>query len=385
MSYEDKRAYLQNKYPAISDLAAKAKSRMPNVSWAYLETGTGEEHQLHRNTEAFKSISLTPRFCKGQLSPSIKATLCGKTYDAPFGIAPIGLTGLMWPQAEVLLAEAAQRYNIPVTLSTVATETPETVGPIAKDLGWFQLYTPREPELCKTIMDRAWQSGYRTLVVTVDIPAPSRRERSKRAGMTMPPKITPNLIWQGITHPTWTAKTLKRGLPTLRTVREYATFRSLISVGAFVDGQMGGNLSWDYCKRIRDDWKGDVIIKGILHPLDAEECIKLGVDAIGVSNHGGRQFDGAASAIELLPAIVRQVNNRCPIIFDSGIRTGLDILKAIHLGADFVLLGRAFIYGVAALGALGPDHVCEVMAGDLKNNMTQMGVSTLEEIRSLES
>ena len=170
MSYEDKRDDLLNKYPAISDLAAKAKSRMPNVSWAYLETGTGEEHQLRRNIEAFKDITLTPRFCKGQLSPKIKTTFCGQTYNAPFGIAPVGLTGLMWPQAELLLAKTAQRYNIPVTLSTVATETPETVGPIAKDLGWFQLYTPREPELCKTIMDRAWQSGYKTLVITVDIP-----------------------------------------------------------------------------------------------------------------------------------------------------------------------------------------------------------------------
>ena len=383
MSYEKKRDYLLNKYPAISDLAVKAKSRMPNVSWSYLETGTGEEHQLNRNIEAFKDITITPRFCKGQLSPDIKTTFCGRGYNAPFGIAPVGLTGLMWPQAELHLAETAQRYNIPVTLSTVATETPETVGPIAKDLGWFQLYTPKEPELCKTILDRAWQSGYKTLVITVDIPAPSRRERSKRAGLTMPPKITPNLIWQGITHPKWTIKTLRRGLPQLRTVSEYANFRSMMSVGAFVEGQMGGNLSWDYCKRIRDQWKGDVFIKGILHPLDAEECINMGADGIAVSNHGGRQFDGSASALELLPSIVSEVNGRCPIIFDSGIRTGLDVLKALHLGADFVLLGRAFIYGVAALGTYGADHVCEIIAGDLKNNMIQLGISSLEEIRTL--
>lgn len=352
---------------------------MPDVAWAYLETGTGEEILLKKNRDAFSDITLTPKFCQGPLSPDIKTTLMGQTYAAPFGIAPVGLTGLMWPRAEVLLAQSAKRYNIPVSLSTVATETPETVGPHAGDLGWFQLYAPREMDLCKTIIDRAWSSGYRTLVLTVDIPMPSRRERSKRAGLVMPPKITPHLIWQGITHPTWAYETIRRGLPSLRTVAEYADFRSMMSVGAFVDGQMGGNMSWDYASQIRDLWKGKFIIKGLLHPEDVESSIKLGADGIVVSNHGGRQFDGAPTAIDVLPEIVTQAKGKIAIIMDGGIRTGLDILKSIHLGADFVLLGRPFIYAVAALGKYGGDHAIEVLAGDLKNNMVQLGISNLKD------
>lgn len=377
MTYEEKKAEYFMKYPAIQDLRNKAQKRIPDVAWAYLETGTGSEELIGLNTSAFSKIRMPPSFCMGQLAPKIETNLFGNTYSAPFGIAPVGLTGLMWPETEVILAKSAKKNNIPYSLSTVATETPEAVGPHVGDNGWFQLYPPRERELRRKFMDRAKQNGFHTLLITADVPTPSRRERTKRAGLQMPPKITPHFIWQGITHPQWSMKTLQRGLPRLRMVESYSEFHTMMSVGAFVRGQLGGNLSWDICKEIKDYWKGPVVVKGLLHPRDAEEAVRIGMDGIVVSNHGGRQFDGAPTSIDVLPDIVKSVKGKTAIILDSGVRSGLDVLRAIYLGADFVLLGRAFIYGVAALGDHGGDHVYEILCDELRNNMVQYGIEDL--------
>ena len=382
MSYEKHRARLLNRYPAIQDLEWKAQKRIPNVAWAYLQTGTGREELIHKNKKAFEAIRLTPQFCKGQLSPQINTQLLGQSFHAPFGIAPIGITGLMWPKAEVILAQTAQKHQIPYTLSTVATETPEAVGPYAGNMGWFQLYPPREMEFSIRLMERVKAAGFHTLVVTADVPTPSRRERTKRAGLQTPPKITPHFIWQGMTHPQWSIATLRRGLPKLRTIEPYSEFKSMMSVGSFVRGQLGGNLSWDYCEKLREVWDGKVILKGILHPKDAEKAVSIGMDGIVVSNHGGRQFDGAPTSIEALPDIVRAVKGRTAILLDSGVRSGLDILRALSLGADFVLLGRAFVYGVAALGKYGGHHVVEILKDDLKNNMVQLGIESIEELKN---
>ncbi len=381
MSYEQHRDKLMLQYPAIADLEAKAQKRIPAVSWAYLQTGTGQEALIQRNLDALKKVILTPKFCKGELTYTIETKLFGRTYSAPFGVAPVGLTGLMWPRAEVLLAKTAKKCKIPFSLSTVATETPETVGPHVGDMGWFQLYPPREADLRKKILDRAKDNGFHTLLVTADVPTPSRRERTKRAGMSMPPRITPSFVWQGITHPAWTMATLKNGLPRLRTIEAYSDFKNMMSVTAFVQNNLRGNLSWDYCKELRDIWDGPIVVKGLLHPEDAETALQIGMDGIVVSNHGGRQFDGAPASIEALPAIANVVGDKMAIIFDSGIRSGLDILKAMSLGADFVLLGRAFLYGVCALGEYGGEHVIEILKEDLQNNMAQLGIATLEELK----
>jgi len=380
MNYLSQKQKLLMRYPAVEDLALKARKRIPPVAWEYLITGTGRESLIERNIDAFDEITLNPQFCKGPLEPQTETTLFGQKYSAPFGIAPIGLTGLMWPKAELIMARAAAHNRLPYTLSTLATETPETVGPLAGEMGWFQLYPPREPELRKTLLDRAWNSGFRTLVVTADVPTPSRRERTKRAGLGIPPKITPSFIWQGITHPNWSLATLKRGIPNLRTVADYSEFRSMMSVGEFVEGQLGGNLSWEYCRQLRDIWQGPIVIKGLLHPQDALEAHKIGMDGIIVSNHGARQFDAAPSAIEALPPIVEVAKGKMAIMLDSGVRSGLDVLRAISLGAEFVFLGRAFLYGVAALGNLGAEHVIEIIGGDLKNSMCQLGIEHFHQL-----
>ncbi len=380
MSYEKHKTKLLNQYPAISDLAKRARQRIPHVAWEYLESGTGREALVQRNIEVFDKITFTPQFCKGDFHADIQTSILGQSFKAPFGIAPVGLTGLMWPRAEVILAKTANKYQIPFTLSTVATETPETLAPHIGNMGWFQLYPPKEKELRQKILQRAKAAGFHTLLVTADVPMPSRRERTKRAGMQMPPRISPKMVWQGITHPSWTIKTLQRGLPKLRTIETYASYKSMKFVSGFVGNRLGGTLSWDYCRELQEEWDGPIILKGILHPEDAEQAIKIGLDGIVVSNHGARQFDGAITSIEALPEIVKVAKNKTAILFDSGIRTGLDIMRALSLGAEFILLGRAFIYGVAALGDYGADHVTEILMDDLKNNMVQLGVANFKSI-----
>ena len=376
-------AKLMQQYPCIADLRARARRRIPHVAWEYLDCGTGDEVGLARNLQRLGEVTLVPRFMRGDLDPQVATRLFGQSYKAPFGVAPIGICGLMWPRAESMLASAAARYSIPYCLSTVATQTPETIGAVVNGMGWFQLYPPRQRELRSELLKRARDSGFKTLVVTADVPAPGRRERTIRAGMRVPPRITPSFVWQALCHPRWTANLLRAGLPTLKMMEPYAKSASMRDVVAFVEEHMGCGVSWDYLEQVRAEWDGPLVIKGILHPADAQRALEVGVNGIQVSNHGARQLDAAPASIELLPAVARQVGGKASILFDSGVRCGLDIARALALGADFVMLGRAFVYGVAALGARGADHAVEILLAELKNTMAQLGVSTVEELQSL--
>ncbi|MEM7369159.1 MAG: alpha-hydroxy acid oxidase [Bacteroidota bacterium] len=383
MSYQKNAVKLMNRYPAIADLEAKAQKRLPFVAWEYLQTGTGDEKAVDRNRDGLDRLTILPRFMKGDLTMNLQTQLLGRSYQMPFGIAPIGLTGLIWPKIELMLAQTAKEYGIPFCLSTVATQVPEAVGPLVGEMGWFQLYPPQKDELRADLLKRARDSGFHTLVLTADVPAPSRRERTRRAGMKMPPKITPRFIWQGITHPAWSIATLRNGLPSLKTVAAYADSSDMSSVVEFVRFKFRGNLDWDYVKQVRDLWNGPMVLKGLLHPEDAKQAANIGVEGIEVSNHGGRQFDGAPAAIEALPAIVKEVGDQLTILFDSGIRSGLDVIRALALGADFVMCGRAFMYGVGALGQYGGHHVVEILQEDLKINMAQLGVVNIPQIKEL--
>ncbi|MEO1009909.1 MAG: alpha-hydroxy acid oxidase [Bacteroidota bacterium] len=381
MGYEKQLQRFSNTYPTLEDLGKKAKKRIPKVAWEYLDCGTGDEHLLQRNREAFQKVNFVPNFCKGPLLAETETTLFGNTYAAPIGMAPVGLTGLMWPKVELKLASTAQRMQLPYCLSTVATETPETVGALVGNMGWFQLYPPKDQRLCDSLLQRAKDSGLHTLVVTADVPMASRRERSKRAGLGIPPKITLEMVWQGITHPTWTLETLIHGMPRLRTVEHYTNNNNMRFMSGFVGNRLGGTLDWDYCQRLKEAWQGPVVLKGVLHPEDAAKAVAIGLDGIYVSNHGGRQFNGAISALEALPPIVEEVQGKVPVLFDGGIRTGLDVMRALYLGADFVMIGRPFIWGVAALGKYGADYAASILMDDLKNNMVQLGVKNLAELR----
>jgi len=371
---------LMNEYPAIADLERRAAKRIPHFAWEYLVSGTGSERAVGRNTEALNDVALLPRLLKGPLSPSVETSLFGVNYSAPIGIAPVGLTSLIWPGADIALASAAADKKIPYTLSTVGTERPEVVGPAANGMGWFQLYPPRDDTLRRDLIDRAAASGFTTLVVTADVPTASRRERQRRARVRVPPEIGPRLVWQAALHPAWSIGVLKNGLPRFRMLEAYIDKTSMKSTAGFVGANLGGTLSFEYLAEVRKLWEGPLVVKGILHPDDAERCVNVGADAIQVSNHGGRQLDASPGAITALPAIVERVGDQVPIIFDSGIRSGSDIARAIALGASFVFCGRAFMFGLGALGPKGAGHAYDILFDGLANVMVQTGCESLPEL-----
>lgn len=374
-------ARLMDTFPQVSDLREKAQKRLPNVAWQYLETGTGQDEVMKRNRESLDRITFVPRFLKGNLDLDLSTTLLGKTYAAPFGIAPMGLCGLIWPGTERILAQAARGLNIPYTLSTVATQTPEAIGPHVGEMGWFQLYPPKDPEVRKAMLKRAADAGFHTLVITADVPSPGRREESRKAGLSVPPNINLKMIWEGATHPAWSLQILRTGLPRLRFVESFSPKKDLKSAALYTRFEFRGDLDWDYVRAVRQLWKGPVLLKGLQHPEDVTQAIAEGIDGIIISNHGGRQFDGAPGAIDMLRDLVSQTRPSIPVIFDSGIRSGLDILRALHCGADFVLIGRPYLYGVAALGEKGGEHVNNIFVEDLTNNMKQLGITKPSMVR----
>lgn len=367
-------------YPAASDLAALAKRKMPFFAWEYLASGTGNEGLVERNREAFDRYQFTPRVLAGEVAPDLTTEVLGQTFSAPFGIAPVGLSGLMWPQAEHMLASAAAEKNIPYCLSMVANETPETVGAKAQGNGWFQLYPPSERHYVDDLLQRAWDSNMRTLVVTVDVPVGSRRERQLRAGLSVPPKKDLKTIYRAAIRPHWSLATLTYGEPRFKTIEKYFDTGSVASAAQLIGQVISGFHDWELIRYIRANWQGPLVIKGFMHTEDARQAIDCGVDAIQVSNHGGRQFDGSPTAIDVLPSLAEAINGEAKVFYDSGLRGGLDIMRALALGADFCFLGRPFLQSVAALQQQGPEHLIEVLAADLINNMIQIGCNRLADL-----
>ena len=364
------------RYPAISDLRRKTKQRIPHFVWEYLDSGTGTEATTTRNRTAQDKIGFTPSILHGEFEPDLSVSLLGQTLPLPFGIAPIGMSGLIWPNAEHQLAAAAAQANIPYTLSTVAAASPEDVADKLGDNAWFQMYPPRDPEIRRDMLHRARSAGFSTLVLTVDVPVASRRERQTRAGLSQPPKLTPRLLAQVATCPNWALGTIRHGMPRMRMLEAYNTAPTQsLSSTAHIGYLLRTSPDWDYVKWLRDHWDGPFIVKGVLRPEDANQLAQMGVDAIWVSNHSGRQFDASLSSIEALP----DIRSSCdlPLIFDSGVEGGLDILRALAKGADFVMLGRAWHYALAALGSTGPAHLVDILRNDLQANMGQLGAKDL--------
>ena len=374
---------LMQKFPNIAYLAKRAKHQIPHFAWEYLDSGTGFEDALPRNTDDFSKILILPEFMKGNFEPRLEKELFGIRYSAPFGVAPVGLTGLIWPESECILAKTAAKYRIPYALSTVATQTPETIGRLANGMGWFQLYPPCDPAIRKDLLKRAHDSGFTTLLITVDTPVSSRRERQAHAEVAIPPVITPLMVYRSVIRPAWAFRTWRLGEPRFKTMEKYANTNNLREVAEFISKNLGEVLTWDYIQETRQEWPGRFVLKGILHPKDAVRGVAEGVDGLVVSNHGARQFDAAPSSIAMLPEIVEAVAGKATVILDSGVRSGLDVLKALALGADFVLLGRAFMFGVAALGTKGGDHVFQILEDEMINNMKQIGCASLEDLSNL--
>lgn len=373
---------ISERFPTFADLRERARRRVPHFAFEYLDSATGLEMGLLRNRDALDRVLLTPRFMKGELKPQLQTRLFGKTWSAPCGVAPVGLTGMMWPRGEIILAQAAAGHGIPYCLSSVACEAPEAVGPAAQGNAWFQLYPIADKDAEGDILNRARSSGFEVLVVTVDVPVGSTRERQRRAGLTNP-KTGVSKLLQMASRPQWLLETAKRGQPRFRTMEKYVSGSSMAEIARFAVEQRLGMTGPDSLKLIRDRWKGPLVIKGVLAVEDALACLDLGADGIVVSNHGARQLDCAPASIDVLPQIAKAIDGRIAVMFDSGVRTGLDIARALALGADFVLAGRAFIQGVCALGERGGRHVARMLSDDLANNMIQLGVRNIEELRAL--
>jgi L-lactate dehydrogenase (cytochrome) len=370
-----------NRFPSVHYLQKRARYRIPKFSWEYLDSGTGLDESRDRNLEAMRNVTLTPLFFKGLMDPKIETELFGTTYSAPFGVAPVGLTGGIWPGADKALATMAANRRVPHVLSTVGTEKPEVHGPLTKGMGWFQLYPPRDLSIRDDLLARVATCGYKVLVVTADIPAASARERQKRAQLAAPPKIGPLLVARAAVRPMWSLAILRNGAPRFKTLDAYSSRATMANTAGVVGSSLGGTLSWEYLEQVRAQWKGALVVKGLLDPDDADRAIACGVDGISVSNHGGRQLDGAAGAIDALPAMVDRINGRAKVLFDGGVRSGLDVARAIGLGADFVLCGRAYMFGLSALGDRGADHVTTILHNGLIETMHNIGCNSLAEIK----
>ena len=366
-------------YPSLNDLKKRAKRRLPYFAWEYLDSATGVEDQKNRNRVELDKILFETRILKGEYTPNQETTFLGKTYTHPFGVAPVGMSGMIWPGAEYILAKGCASTKIPYCLSAVATVTPEMVSSSIGDMGWMQLYPPTDPNVRRDMLRRAKDAGFHTLVLTVDVHAPSRRERQRRAQLTIPPKITPKMLWETATHPSWAFGTALHGQPRLRFAEGYVKAKGNTSSTAHPGYIIRGKPDWNYLSELRNEWDGHIIVKGVTSSHDASRLKDAGADAVWVSNHSGRQFDGGQSSIETLPEIRKAVGNDFPLIFDSGIEGGLDILRAIALGANFVMLGRAFHYALAALGKKGFEQMAFILSDDINTNMYQMGIKELSQ------
>ncbi|MCB2121064.1 MAG: alpha-hydroxy-acid oxidizing protein, partial [Rhodobacteraceae bacterium] len=344
----------------------------------YLDSATGTEATQRRNRTDLDRVLFRPSILHGEMTADLSTRLMGKDFPLPFGVAPVGMSGLIWPDAERRLARAAAAAGLPYCLSTVASRTPEDLATVLGDHGWFQLYPPRDPEIRKDMLNRARAAGFGALILTVDVPVASRRERQTRSGLTQPPRLTPRLLAQVARRPAWALGTLKHGMPRMRLMDGYAENKVSLSSTAHIGYLLRTSPDWDYLRALRDAWDGPLIVKGVLNADDAARLQDEGADAIWVSNHAGRQFDAAPSTIAALPAL--RAATTLPLILDGGIEGGLDILRALALGADFVMLGRAWHYALGALGDAGPAHLVEILARDMAANMGQLGAGRLSDL-----
>ena len=375
---------LVDKYPRVSDMIDIAKRRMPHFAAEYLFAGTGYDEALENNRKVFNQIFLVPKYLKGTVTPVLKTKLFGYEYDAPFGMAPVGMTSLMWPGAEIALSKMSVKNNVPFALSIVACASVEEVGKHLNGQGWFQLYPPEDKAIRNDLLKRAKNAGFKTLVVTADIPASSRRERLRMAGVSVPPKNNLRTFFQAAICPSWSLGTLINGIPAFGTMDQYSNgdwHGNAKSKAGFAGSQMQRYLDWDYLKEVRDIWKGPIVLKGLMHEDDAIKTTKI-VDAIYLSNHGGRQIDIAPSPLQILPDIRKKIGPNFPIIIDSGFYSGQDISKGLMLGADFVMTGRPFIIGLAALGSKGANHVHDILKDELSNIMEQICAKDIKELKN---
>ncbi|AEI49689.1 alpha-hydroxy acid oxidase [Runella slithyformis] len=367
-------------YPSVDDLIRRAKKRVPRFAFEYLDGGCNEDVNLIKNTAELREVELKPYYLSKHTGSALKTELFGHTYDAPFGIAPIGLQGLVWPNAPEILAKAALQHNIPFILSTVSTASIERIGELTEGKFWFQLYHPKEDALRDDILDRAEAAGCKVLCVLCDVPSFGFRPRDIRNGLAMPPKMSLTNFLQIFGRPAWALNTLYHGQPGFATMKKYMPKGlNMKALGAYMNQTFSGRVNEAKIAAIRDRWKGKLVLKGVASEEDTELAVKLGLDGIIVSNHGGRQLDAGQSAIKSLSPIVENYRGKIKIMMDSGVRSGPDVARTLASGADFVFMGRTFMYGVGALGNEGGNHTISMLKVQLQQVMEQVCCERVED------
>jgi L-lactate dehydrogenase (cytochrome) len=371
---------LRRRFPTIEDLEKRAARRIPRFAFEFLQGGAGDESGLARNRSALRGIEIVPRYGHDvrDVDPSVE--LFGRRYAAPIGISPIGMDGLMWPGATELFARAAQRMNVPYLVGTLATASIEDVARWAPDVTWFQLYpVPADDHRVSfDLARRAQAAGARALVATLDVPVRSKRPRDLRNGFVMPFRLGRRNALDIAASPAWLRALARRGKPGFANILPYAGERD---PAAFVGAHVGGGFAWDVLERLRDGWRGPMLVKGVLHPADAERARAIGMDGVIVSNHGGRQFDAAPASVDMLPAIASAVGTDVTVILDSGVTSGVDMMRALACGARSTFAGRAFMLALAAIGDDGARHMAASFIDEFTIALGQSGLRSAAEAR----
>tara|TARA_B100000925_G_scaffold287260_1_gene266265 strand:+ start:925 stop:2079 length:1155 start_codon:yes stop_codon:yes gene_type:complete len=371
------------KYPSVPDLRARAKRKIPKFAFEYLDGGCNDDVNLKKNTDRIRAVELKPKYLVDYTPPSLKTKLFGHTYDAPFGISPVGLQGLMWPKSPEILARAAFDHNIPFILSTVTTASIEKITEITEGNAWFQLYHPAEEQVTKDILKRAEVAGCPVLIILADVPSFGYRPRDIRNGLSMPPKMTLTNIINAVKRPHWALQTLIHGQPSFEVLKPYMSKNlNLNQLAKFMDATFSGRLNEEKIKKIRDVWKGKLVLKGAESAHDVEKAYQLGLDGVIISNHGGRQVDVGQATIDSLKDIAPLYKDKLTMMMDSGIRGGADVARVMASGADFSFLGRTFMYGVSALGKKGGHHTIAMLKTQLTQVMEQLSCAQIDDLQS---
>jgi (S)-mandelate dehydrogenase len=353
----------------VADFRALAQKRLPRIVFDYLEGGAEDEIGLKHNRDVFNQLKFAPRRLVDISKRSTETAIFGKPLSMPLVIAPTGLNGIFWPDGDLALVRAAGKFGIPFALSTASTASIETVAKAATGEIWFQLYVVHR-KLAELLVKRALSAGYTTLVLTTDVGVNGKRERDLRNGFGMPMRYTLRTIADGMLHPRWSLGLVRNGMPQLANFASKDVQDTELQA-ALMSRQMDASFAWQDLQWLRDRWPHKLLIKGISRPDDAERCIALGADGVILSNHGGRQLDGAIAPIEALAATADRIS--APVLIDSGFRRGADVVKAIALGASAVLVGRATLYGLAANGQQGAEDVLSIMKSEIDTTLAQIG------------
>jgi L-lactate dehydrogenase (cytochrome) len=366
----------------VAALRSIARRRLPRGVFDYIDGGAEDELTLAANVDAYRRVTFRPRVLRGLGDIDITSTLLGKPLSLPLVLAPTGFTRIADPAGELAVARAAARAGVPYSLSTLGTRSIEEVAAVSSGRLWFQVYVWRDRALVADLVQRATESGYEALCLTVDTAMLGRRERDVRRGFTLPPKLGLSTIFDGLAHPGWTWQFLRSEPIVFSNVtgREVGDGTDAISLGDYFARQFDSGLSWKDVEWLRGLWNGPVVIKGIQTIADAIISADEGIEAIALSNHGGRQLDSAPATVDLLPGVAEAVGGRTEIICDGGVRRGSDIVKALALGANACMAGRAYLYGLGAAGEAGVDQVLNLFASDMKRTMALIGCTTIKDI-----